>query len=69
MAANKSEDSAQTPVEMGVELVMPSGSHAPGCGEPGHAPCPNCAYPKAILDKDGNVWCPACGWATEGRYT
>lgn len=31
--------------------------------------CPNCGYPKADLDPEGILWCPACGYSKKGCYT
>ncbi|RMF03554.1 MAG: hypothetical protein D6768_05590 [Chloroflexi bacterium] len=31
--------------------------------------CPVCRYPKANVDPDGVLWCPACGYSKKGCYT
>jgi rubrerythrin len=31
--------------------------------------CPNCGYSDADIDKEGILWCPACGFSKKGCYT
>ena len=31
--------------------------------------CPNCGYPKADVDTEGILWCPACGYSKKSCYT
>jgi uncharacterized Zn finger protein (UPF0148 family) len=31
--------------------------------------CPNCGYPKADVDTEGVLWCPACGYSEKSCYT